>query len=63
MPAPNGGDDLVRVSLPDEGARRLIMLLDEAVDGGLQIDNGVEDAVFQPPPGQLCKEALDGIEP
>ena len=63
MPAPNSGDDLVRVSLPDEGARRLIMLFDEAIDGGLQIDNGVEDAVFQSPSGQRCKEALDGIEP
>lgn len=39
------------------------MLLDEAVDDDMQINNGVEDAVFQPPPGELGKEALDGIEP
>lgn len=39
------------------------MLFDKAVDGGLQIYDGMKDAIFQPPPCELGKEALDGIEP
>lgn len=47
MPTPDGCDDPVWVGLPDERSRIQIMLLDEAIDGGLQIDNGVEHAVFR----------------
>ena len=36
---------------------------EEAVDGGLEIDEGSEDAAFQSPLGELGEEALDGIEP
>jgi len=39
------------------------MLFDEAVDGSLKINDGVEHTVFQAPPGQLGKEPLDSIEP
>lgn len=39
------------------------MFADKAIDGGLQIDDGMKDAIFQTPAGQLGKEALDGIEP
>jgi general secretion pathway protein F/type IV pilus assembly protein PilC len=35
----------------------------DLLDGGLQIDDGMKDAIFQAPAGQLGKEALDGIEP
>lgn len=38
------------------------MLLDEAVDGGLQIDDGVEDAVLKATASQLGEEALDRVE-
>ena len=41
----------------------MIMLFDEAVDGGLKIYDGVEDAVFQAPAGQLGKETLDSTPP
>lgn len=47
MPSPNGSDDIVGISLPDERAWFLVMLGDEVVDGGLQIDDGVEGAVFR----------------
>jgi len=50
---PDGCDDPVWIGLPDERSRILIMLLDEAIDGGLQIANGVEHAVFQASPGEL----------
>jgi hypothetical protein len=35
----------------------------EAIDGGLEIDQGSEHASFQPSLGQPGEEALDGIEP
>ena len=63
VPLPDCCDDVVWISLPDEPARLLIMLFDEAVDGALEIDDGVEDAVLQAASSQLGKEALDGVEP
>ncbi len=39
------------------------MLLDVAVYGGLQVDDGMEDPALEPPAGQGGKEALDSIEP
>ena len=63
MPAPHSGYNFVRIGLPDEGSGLLVMFLDKAVDGGLQIDDGMKDAVFQPPPCELGEKALDGIEP
>jgi len=35
----------------------------EAVDGGLQVDDGMEDAMLERAACQLGEEALDGIEP
>ena len=34
------------------------MLGDESVDGGLQVDDGMEDAALQSPGGELGEEAL-----
>ena len=39
------------------------MFGDEAIYGGLKVDDGVEDSVFQPSLGQLGEEAFDGVEP
>lgn len=63
MPAPDGGDDFVWIGAPDEGSGFLIVLFNEAVDGGLEVDNRMEDAVLQAPPGQCGEEAFDGVEP
>ena len=63
MPPPDSCDDFVGIGLPYEAFRLFVVLLDEAVDGGLKIDDGVEDAVFQAAPGELGKEAFDRIEP
>lgn len=63
MPAPDGGDDLIRIGTPDEGSGLLIMLLDETVDGGLQVDDGVEDAVPEAATGQFGEEAFDRVQP
>ncbi len=40
-----------------------IVFTDEAVDGGLKIDVGMEDAVLEPAPRELGEEARDGVEP
>jgi hypothetical protein len=60
----SGGDDRVRIGAPDKGCcLGLVVLGDEAVDGGLQIGDGAEDAKFQPPTRELGKEAFDGVQP
>jgi hypothetical protein len=52
-PSVSGGDDGVGVGAPDEGLGALVVFGEEAVDGGLQVDDGAEHAVFQASPGQL----------
>jgi hypothetical protein len=39
------------------------VLFEEAVDGGLEVGNGSEDAAFETGLGQDGEEALDRIEP
>ncbi|MDQ0506427.1 hypothetical protein QOZ94_003236 [Xanthobacter agilis] len=56
-------DDGVWIGAPDEGLRGLVVLADEAVDGGLEIDDGLEDAILEPPAGQDGEEALDRVQP
>ena len=63
MPASDGGDDAVRVGCPDERFRVRILLGDEAVDGGLEIDQRMEGAAFEPPSCELGEEAFHGVEP
>jgi hypothetical protein len=43
LPAVDGREDAVWVCGPDEGFGIGIVFLNEAVDGGLQIDEGTED--------------------
>ena len=63
VPAMDSGDDFVRIGFPDERFGITILVADGAIDGGLQIDDGMKAAIFQTPAGQLGKGALDGIEP
>src|SRR5271166_448871 len=39
------------------------MFFDVAVNGGLEIDDALEDASLEAPLGEDSEEALDGIEP
>lgn len=47
MPTRSGGDDLVWVGGPDEGLGLLVVIGDEAVDGGLEVNDALEDAAFE----------------
>ena len=48
---------------PGKGFGVVIGFGEIAVDGGLKIDNAVEDAALEPLPGQLGEEPFDGVEP
>lgn len=63
MPAFDGGDDFIWVGGPDEGFGVGILLGDEAVDGGLEIDERMEHAALEAAVGELGEEALNGVEP
>ena len=63
MPTFGSGDDFVWIGGPDEGLWLLIMVGDEAVDGGLQVDDALEDAALETTLGEDGEEALDGVEP
>ena len=54
MPTPDGGDDLVRVLGPVEGTRVGIGVGEEAVDSGLERDEGMEDAALEAPLGEMA---------
>ena len=63
-PPVSGGDDLVRFRAPCEGLGFFfVVLLDEPVDGRLQVDQRMKDAVLQATLGQLGEEAFHGVQP
>ena len=51
VPASDCGDDFVGVGDPLEGFAVSVVVVEEAVDGGLKVDDGSEDAALQPPLG------------
>ena len=63
MPASDSGDDFVWVGGPGEGFGIIVGLDDEAVDGGLEVDDTSKDAALESPLGEFGEEALDGVEP
>jgi hypothetical protein len=62
VPASDGSDDFVGVGGPHEGSRVIVGFPEEAVDGGLEIDDRAEDAAFEAALAELGEEALDGVE-
>ena len=48
---------------PDEGLWLLVVVGDEAIDGGLETDDAFEDAALEAPLGEDGEETLDGVEP
>ena len=59
MPSSDGGDDAVWVGGPGKGPGVCVGLGDEAVDGGLQVDDGAEDAALEATSAELGEEALN----
>ena len=51
MPASDGSDDFVGVCDPMEGLRLGIVILEEAVDGGLEVGEHAADSHRASPPG------------
>ena len=55
---------MIGVGFPDEEFWVcVIVFADTAVDDGLKVDDGLEDAIFEPAPREFGEETLDGIEP
>ena len=46
-----------------ERLRLLIMLFEEAVDGGLKVRDRTKHAALQPPLGENGEKAFDGVHP
>ena len=63
VPTGSGGDDFVWIGGPDEGPGLLVVVGDEAVDGGLEVDDALEDTALEAALGEDGEEALDGVEP
>ncbi len=63
VPALDCCDDLVGVLGPFEWLWLLVMLGEEAVDGSLEVDDGVEHTAFQAALRQFGEEALHRAEP
>lgn len=63
MPSLDGGDDFIRIGGPDEWLWAFVVLGKEAVDGGLKVDERVEDAAFEAAVGQPGEKTFNGIEP
>ena len=62
MPTFYCSDNLIGIGSPGEGFRVVIGFCDEAVDGGLEVDEGMEDTTLEPPRGEFGEEALDSVE-
>ena len=63
MPSVDLFDDAVGIGGPDEGLGALVVLVEVALDRGLEVDQGVEGAALQAAAGQRGEEGLDGVEP
>jgi hypothetical protein len=61
VPASDGSDDFIGIGGPHEGLGVIVGFLQEAVDGGLEIDDRAEDPAFEASFGQFGKKAFDGI--
>ena len=62
-PALDGGEDGVGGFGPDEWFGLVVGLGDEAVDGGLELDDRGEDTALEALPGEPGKPTFDGVGP
>jgi hypothetical protein len=59
--APDGDDDFVGIGDPLEGFRVGVVMIEEAIDGGLEVGDGSEDAALETAFGQGGEKALDAL--
>jgi len=63
-PSISGSDDIVWIGAPDEWfSLGLIVLVNEAVDGRLQINDRSKDAMLEASARQFGEETFDCIQP
>ena len=63
MPTIDFFDNAIGIGGPDKGFGFSVVLAKVAIDRRLQVDERMEDAALQAPPGQRGEKALDGISP
>ena len=63
VPSFHSGNDIVWIGSPSEGFRIFVGFREEAIDGGLEVDEGVEDAALDPTSSEFGEETLDGVQP
>ena len=63
MPSSDGGDDFVGIGDPLEGFGVGVVVVEEAIDGGLKVSDRVKDAAFEPSLSEGCEEAFGSVEP
>lgn len=59
----DSGEDSAGIGFPDEWLRVFVVVVEEPIDGGLQVGDRVENAALQPTLGERGKEPFDGIDP
>jgi hypothetical protein len=59
----DGGDNFVWIDDPFDGLEISVVIVEEAIGRGLEVDDGLEDSVFEPAFGEGSEETLNGIEP
>jgi hypothetical protein len=62
VPASCGDDNFVWIGDPIKGSRLLVVVGDEAIDGGLKIDDAFEGAAPETPFCEDGEKAFDGVE-
>jgi len=63
VPFFDSADDFIWIGGPGERSGVLVGFCNEAIDGGLEIDEGMEDAPVEAPFREFCEEPFDGVEP
>jgi hypothetical protein len=63
MPSFDGGDNFVWIGDPFEGFGMGVVIVEEAIDRGLEVGDGSEDSAFEAAFGEGCEETLNGVEP
>ena len=63
MPSLDGGDNFVWIGDPFEGFGMGVMIVEEAIDRGLEVGDGSEDSAFEAGFGEGCEETLNGVDP